>query len=131
VIFPSRFCGLGVAGWELAGTDREHAAEAQAAWAAGLHGSGGALLGVVRSRGNGGPPAPGSSSPLENGSKSVLRLPLPSIAVSPFSLLWTRCSLAFSPRQGEEQQRRYFQDMLCIDQDPPSSRSVPDGEARD
>ena len=84
MLFSSRWCGLGVAGWERAETDREHAAEAQAAWAVGLHGSSGALLGVGRSRGEGGPPSPGSSSLLENGSLSVLRSPLPSIAVSPF-----------------------------------------------
>ncbi|KAJ1487994.1 hypothetical protein T484DRAFT_2019729 [Baffinella frigidus] len=33
--------------------------------------------------------------------------------------------------QGEEQLRRYLQDKLRIDQVPPSSRSVPDGEGRD
>ncbi|KAJ1487999.1 hypothetical protein T484DRAFT_1784639 [Baffinella frigidus] len=33
--------------------------------------------------------------------------------------------------KGEEQLRRYLQDKLRIDQVPPSSRSVPDGEGRD
>ena len=38
----------GVAGWERASTEREHAAEAKAAWAVGLHGSDSTLLGVER-----------------------------------------------------------------------------------
>jgi hypothetical protein len=67
----------GVAGWERARAEREHAAEAQAAWAVGLHGRGGALLGVASPRGEGEPPAPGSLSPLENGSVPVLRFTSP------------------------------------------------------
>ena len=45
-IVPHDYVGGGVAGEQWARTERENAAEAQAARAIGLYGSGGALLGV-------------------------------------------------------------------------------------
>jgi hypothetical protein len=79
--FPEFYVGgWGVAGWERAGAEREHAAEAAAACAAGLHGSGGALLGVACSRGEGGPPASCLLLwLLENGAVSVPRFTSPRV----------------------------------------------------
>ena len=80
-----------MAGWEWARAEREHAAEAQAAWAIGLHGSVGALLGVECSRGEGVVPGPGSLSPLENGAVSVPRF------TSSFAIHYFRGHGAHSP----------------------------------
>ena len=61
---PPNHNELFMAGGQRATAEREHAAEAQAASAAGLLVAGGALLGVASARGAGALPGPGSLSPL-------------------------------------------------------------------
>ena len=118
---------MGVAERERAGAEREHAAEAQAAWAIGLHGRGGALLGVECSAGEGELPCPDSLQKIEDGAESVPRFNPVLLEFLLSSIVWTLFPLTVSLMQGEEQRRRYLRDKLRIDQDPPAPHGAPDG----